>query len=191
MLPLSAVPATKAAVRGSQSAAPATKCALRGSQSAVPATKSALRGSQKVLRLDKVLRLSRDLHFELHKVLGLEVHRVLHLPRILRTSHISRSRDWISALVTPGPVPRPQTCVASAFAGEMADLSGQGFLLCLCLQGQHCKAKRARTFTGHNTQTSRGYCPFRFRAHEHGQVCKHSRCAGAWGACMSYWAKRM
>ena len=40
------VPATKSALRGSQSAAPATNSALRGSQNAAPATKSALRGSQ-------------------------------------------------------------------------------------------------------------------------------------------------
>ena len=48
-----AVPATKIALRGSQSAVPATKSALRGSQSAVPATKSALRGSQSAVPATK------------------------------------------------------------------------------------------------------------------------------------------
>ena len=43
---ISAAPATKSALRGSQCAVPATKSALRGSPSAVPATKSALRRSQ-------------------------------------------------------------------------------------------------------------------------------------------------
>ena len=102
------MPATKSALRGSQSAVPATKSALQGSPTrAVPATKSAPRGSQSAVLLQcykictsrftkcracheictsrLTIQVLRRPHFDVHKMLC--------LPRKWQTSHMSKSHD--------------------------------------------------------------------------------------------------
>ena len=100
-------PATKSALRGfTHSAAPETKSALRGSQSAAPATKSALRGccARREMPLNlrievhKVLRLLRNLHFE---VVALATKFAFRGSQSAALATKSAHRGWQKALCLP------------------------------------------------------------------------------------------